>query len=339
MMLEMLRELCDANAVSGFEKKLGLLIAEKIKDFCEELYFDKTGNLIAFKKGKKQSKNKIMYAAHLDEVGMTVKYINDDGTLLFESAGIMPEVLVSKRVYIGENKIPGVICSKPVHLMKSEKPDINVDNMYIDIGAISKQEAEKLEVFAQSIAFENYFCVFGDGKLVRSKALDDRFGCLVMINMIMSELEYDSYFVFTVGEELGGVGAVYATRSIKPDICVVFESTTAADLPSNKGQDKVCVPGNGAVVPFMDAGTMYDKQLYKQICSIAKENSVKVQTKSKIAGGTDAASIQQSAGGVRVCAVSLACRYIHTPSCVAAISDMNDCILLAKLIDKNLDLL
>ena len=338
-MLKLLKELCDANGVSGFEKEVGLVIADKIKDFCEKLYFDKTGNLIAFKKGKKTSKNKIMYAAHLDEVGMTVKYINDDGTLLFEQAGMMPEVFPSKRVYIGQNRIPGVICSKPVHLMKDEKSGVNVDSMYIDIGVNTKPEAEELGVFAQSIAFENNFCVFGDGNFVCSKALDDRFGCLVMMNMIMSELEHDSYFVFTVGEEIGGVGVVNATRFLQPDIAVVFETTTAADLPSNKGADKVCVPGNGAVVPFMDRGTMYDKQLYKNICRIAKENAVKVQTKTKIAGGTDAASIQQSAGGVRVGAVSLACRYIHTPSCVASVSDMNDCITLAKLIDKNLDLL
>ena len=105
-MLELLKELCNENAVSGFEKNLALFIAEKIKNSCDQLYLSKAGNLIAFKKGLKKPEKRIMYCAHMDEVGMMIRHINEDGTLLFEQVGIMPEDLPSKRVVVGKNKIP-----------------------------------------------------------------------------------------------------------------------------------------------------------------------------------------------------------------------------------------
>ena len=334
--LELLKELCNSNGVSGFERETALLIAEKIKDACNSLYISKVGNLVAFKKGKKTPPANIMYCAHMDEVGMMIRHINDDGTLLFEQTGIMPYVLPSKRVAVGKKRIPGVICSKPVHLLKDGGERISEKHMYIDIGAKSKEEAENLGVYTDYAAFENNFTVFGDGNMICSKALDDRIGCAVMIQMINSDLEYDSHFVFTVGEELGGAGAVEAARLVKPDIAIVFESTTASDIPSNKGADRVCSPGSGAVMPFMDGGTLYDRDLHAKIGEIARRHGVKIQTKSKIAGGTDAAYLQRSIDGVRVCAVSLACRYIHTACCVASVKDVESYEALAKLIDKNM---
>ena len=336
-MIELLRELCDKNAVSGFEKDIAYFICEKIKNNCDSLYISRLGNVVAFKKGTKTPCKKVMYCAHMDEVGIMIRHINDDGTLLFEDVGLMPEVLPSKRVLIGEKQIPGVICSKPVHLIKDGANNISADNMYIDIGTFSKEESEKLGVYAQYATFQNEFTVFGDERMIRSKALDDRIGCAVMIDMINGNLEYDSYFVFTVGEELGGLGATEAVREVNPDITIVFESTTASDIPCNNGSERVCTPGNGPVVPFMDGGTLYDKELYKKIRTIAEKEKIKTQTKSKIAGGTDAAYIQRSISGVRVCAVSLACRYIHTGSCVANVSDITEILKLAHTIDKNLE--
>ena len=336
-MIKLLHELCDINGVSGFEKDVANFICDKIKYNCDSLYISSLGNVVAFKKGAKTPSKKVMYCAHMDEVGLMIRHINDDGTLLFEKVGIMPEVLPSKHVLIGENKIHGVICSKPVHLIKDGSNNISSDNMYIDIGTHSKEESEKLGVYSQYAAFENDFTVFGNEKMIRSKALDDRVGCAVMIDMINGQLEYDSYFVFTVGEELGGLGATHAVREITPDIAIVFESTTASDLPCNTGADRVCACGNGPVVPFMDGGTLYDKELYKKIRSLAEKENIKTQTKTKIAGGTDAAYIQRSMSGVRVCAVSLACRYIHTSSCVASICDIAEISRLAHTIDQNIE--
>lgn len=331
-MLELIKELCDECGVSGFERQVGLVIAEKIKDSCEALYFDELGNLIAFKKGKNRPDKRIMYCAHMDEVGFMIRHINDNGTLLFEQVGMMSQVLLSKRVVVGKNKLKGVICTKPVHLIKEKGQEVSWEDMYIDIGTCSKAESEALGVYADFACFDNDFSVLGNNR-VCSKALDDRFGCSIMINMMKGDLEHDSYFAFTVGEELGGVGAVAAAREIEPDIAIVFEATTASDIPSNEGAQKVCSLGNGAVVPFMDAGTLYDSELYSRIRKIADENGIKTQTKSKVAGGTDAATIQRSLSGIRVAAVSLACRYIHSACCVADVGDMKECMRLAVAID------
>ena len=336
-MLDLLKELCDAPGVTGFEKYVGNIISDKIKYFCDKLYYDKAGNLIAFKKGKTSPEKPVMYCAHLDEVGMMIKHINDDGTLLFEQVGMVPEVLPGKQVLVGKNLIPGVICSKPVHLIKDKDKGVNIDDMYIDIGTHSRDESAKLGVYADFVCFKNDFTSFGNGRMIRSKALDDRVGCMAMVEMITKGVEYDSYFVFSVGEEIGGVGAVAATRAIAPGVCIIFESTTASDLPCNNGADKVCMLGNGPVCAFMDGGTLYDKHLYKTLREIAAENGIPTQTKSKIAGGTDAASIQRSIDGVRVGIVSLACRYIHTSSCVASVDDVYNYVKLAQLADKNMD--
>ena len=326
-----LRALCDMPGVSGDEEGVARLIAGEIAPFCDRLYLDRTDNLIAFKKGKTTPEKPVMYCAHLDEVGLMIRHICEDGKLLFEAVGIQPEVLPSKRLTVGKNRIPGVICSKPVHLAHEEtKPPLKTEDMYIDIGCTNRAEAEACGVYASYAAFDNRFTLFGDGNMVRSKALDDRFGCFVLTELIQEELSSDAYFVFTVGEELGGVGAGAAVREICPGTAVVFESTTASDLPSNTGADRVCAVGAGAVVPFMDGGTLYDKGLYEELHALAARCGIPVQTKTRIAGGTDAASIQRSLSGVRVAAVSLPCRYIHTGSCVASVHDMRGCLALAR---------
>ena len=328
-----LRELCDLPGVSGDEKAVAYRLAQELQPYCDTLYLSKTGNLIAYKKGRETPKERILYCAHMDEVGLMIRHITEDGLLLFEAVGIQPEVLPSKRVLIGKDALPGVICSKPIHLMHGEKRTIKTEDMYIDIGCTDRAQAQALGVYAAHAVFDNRYTKFGVGR-IRSKALDDRFGCFILTEMLKSELHYDSYFAFTVGEELGGVGATAVVRELAPQTAIIFESTTASDLPSNKGASAVCQLGGGAVVPFMDGGTLYDAELYTQIRAFAAQNGIPTQTKTRIAGGTDAAYIQRITSGVRVAAVSLPCRYIHTGSCVAAAEDMEACRSLALLLAK-----
>ena len=333
--LDTLKALCDVSAVSGFEREAAEVIVPLIKEHCDRLYYDKCGSLVAFKKGSVVSGNTpVAYFAHLDEVGFMIREIEEDGTLLFEQVGMRPEVLRSKRVLIGKERLPGVIGAKPVHLgAGKEKPD--EESLYIDIGARSREEAEKCGVYAAQAVFENDFCVFGDGKLVRSKALDDRFGCLEMVELIKRGVTRDSYFVFTAGEEIGGVSAMAAATAISPAAAVILETTTASDLPETKERDTVCRLHHGAVAPFMDGGSRADEAFYHSIRKIADERGIPAQTKTRIAGGTDAASIQRAAGGFRCMTVSLPCRYIHTASCVAAIDDMDACLALVYAIDES----
>lgn len=322
----LLEKLCLADGVSGFEDEVRELIATDIEPFCDELYRDAVGNLIAVRYGKDRNK-RVMLCAHMDEVGFCIKYVNDDGTLLFDQVGMNASVLPSKRVLIGKDKIPGVIGLAPVHVTKGSK-DIKTSDLCIDVGAKNAEEAQHL--FGQYAVFDSDFCEFGNG-LVKAKALDDRIGCAVMCALCKEdEFECDTYFVFTVGEEVGGVGAAAAANAVKPDVCLVLEGTTASDIYGNDGADKVCSLRCGPVCPFMDGGTLYDAKLYESIMKIAKENSIPCQAKTRVAGGTDASKIQKTGSGNRVAALSLPCRYIHTSASVASVTDMQNMYRLAK---------
>lgn len=336
-MIELLKELCLINGISGDEEKVRDYIIEQIKDFCE-YEIDNLGSIIAFKKGAKTPDKRIMVSAHMDEVGFIVNYINDDGSLEFTSVGgVDPSVVMGKRVSVGEKEINGVVGSAAVHnISKSDREKApKLSSLCVDIGAKSREEASKLVRLGDSVYFESEFLRHGDNKIM-SKAIDDRFGCAVMIKLLQSELEYDTYFTFVVQEEIGLRGARAAAYTVNPDVAVVIEATTASDIPSAEGEKKVCLLGNGPVVSFMDRATIYSKELYDLAFDTANKINVKCQTKTMIAGGNDAGAIHTSGGGVKTIAVSLPCRYIHSPSSVADVRDIEDSYRLIEEIIKRI---
>ena len=333
----MLKDLCLLNGTSGREEAVRNYIIEKIKDKCE-YSVDALGSVIAFKKGKKVPDNKVLVAAHTDEVGFIITDITDDGYLRFAPVGgIDAAVVLGRRVDI--NGIKGVVGAKAVHLLSDDekKNEPAFDKLAIDIGAADKAEAEKAVSLGDCAYFASDYCEFGDG-FIKSKALDDRIGCMLMIELINSDLEYDTYFCFNVQEEVGLRGSGCSAYAVKPDIAVILESTTAADIDGVTGGDKCCVLGKGPVVSFMAGRTIYDKQIFDLAFEVAKENNIKIQTKTKIAGGNDAGAIQKSGAGCRVAAVSLPCRYIHSGSSVVKIGDIEETrrflpLFLSKLYD------
>lgn len=330
-MTDKLKKLCLLNGISGNEDNVRDYIISQIDGKCE-YSVDNLGNVIAFKKGKNTPKNKIMVSAHMDEVGMIVNYILPDGTLKFTTVGgVDAKVILGRQVLVGETEIRGVIGSKAIHNLSKEEreksPDAN--KLYIDIGCQTREEAEELVCLGDSVYFKSEFTEFGDG-FIKAKAIDDRAGCLIMLEMINSELMYDTYFTFVVQEEIGLRGAKVAAFTVNPDIALVFEATTAADIPSASAEKKVCCLGNGPVVTFMDRGTIYDKGLYNLAFETAKENNIPCQTKTMVAGGNDSGAIHISRGGVRTIAFSVPCRYLHSPSCVIKYSDFESTKKLAE---------
>lgn len=333
----MLKDLCLLNGTSGREGAVRNYIIEKIKDKCE-YSVDALGSVIAFKKGRKAPDKKVLVAAHTDEVGFIITDITDDGYLRFAPVGgIDAAVVIGRRVDI--NGIKGVVGAKAVHLLSDDekKNEPAFDKLAIDIGAADKAEAEKAVLLGDCAYFASDYCEFGDG-FIKSKALDDRIGCMLMIELINSDLEYDTYFCFNVQEEVGLRGSGCSAYAVKPDVAVILESTTAADIDGVTGGDKCCVLGKGPVVSFMDGRTIYDKQIFDLAFEVAKENNIKIQTKTKIAGGNDAGAIQKSGAGCRVAAVSLPCRYIHSGSSVVEIGDIEETrrflpLFLSKLYD------
>lgn len=325
----MLKDLCLLNGTSGDEDLVREYIIEQIKDYCD-LEIDNLGSIIAFKKGNKTPNKKVMLAAHMDEVGFVVTYITDDGYLKFSPVGGVDARVVIDRV-VKINNIKGVIGSKAVHILSSKEKNNapTYDDLFIDIGAKNKEEALKYVSLGDYVYFESDYLEFGEG-YVKSKALDDRIGCLLLIEMIKSDLEYDTYFCFNVQEEVGLRGSTCTSYEVQSDISVVLESTTAADLCEVSGDKRCCVLGEGPVVSFMDGRTVYDKELFKLSFDLAKENNIKIQTKTTIAGGNDAGAIQTSGKGSKVIAVSLPCRYIHSASSVVKLSDIDETRKLLK---------
>lgn len=331
----MLKSLCLLNGTSGDEGAVAEFIINEIKDYCQ-YYVDNLGSVVAFKKGAKVPKNRVMLCAHTDEVGFIITDITDDGYLKFAAVGgIDSKVCLDRNITV--NGINGVIGLKPVHQLsdaeKDEAPKFK--DLFIDIGAKDKSEAMKYVKLGDFAYFSSQYYEFGNG-FVKSKALDDRIGCALLIELVKQDLEYDTYFVFNVQEEIGLRGSGCTAYDIQPDISIILEATTAADLCSVTGGDRVCVLGEGPVVSFMDSRTVYDKKLYNLAFDLAEKNSIKIQTKTAIAGGNDAGAVQQAGKGSRVLAVSLPCRYIHSPSSVVKLSDIEETRRLLKVLLENI---
>ena len=329
-MLDTLETLCCLDGVSGCEDEVRDYILERCMPFADEIITDAMGNLLIHKKGRRPAAQSIMLAAHMDEVGLIITDITEDGYLKFDCVGgIDRRVLMARHVYVGAQKVPGVIGSKPFHLIEVEQRDKipELRELYIDVGAGSREDVTKLISLGDYVTFADSVVHFGDGFL-KAKAIDDRTGCAVMIKMLESELPCDCWFAFTVQEELGCRGAAIAERRLCPEIALILEGTTSADKPGASPEEAVCSPGKGIVLPFMDGGTKYDRELYKTLTELAEQNNIPWQTKRRIAGGTDASVIQRGAGGTRVAAISLAIRNLHSPACICKIEE---CELQRKL--------
>lgn len=327
----MLKELCLINGTSGDEGKVRDYIITQIKDYCE-YSVDNLGSIIAYKKGKKAPKQKISINAHMDEVGFIVTGITDDGYLRFTSVGgIDSRVCLDRIVTVGKKAVKGVIGDKAFHLLSSDEKDRcpSFDDLLIDIGATSKDEAEQYVSLGDFAYFDCDYVELGNG-YIKAKALDDRIGCMLMIELIKSELEYDTVFCFNVQEEVGLRGSKCTSYAVDADIAIVLESTTAADLDGVSGANRVCVLGDGPVISFMDNRTIYDRELFELGFTVAKENNIPAQTKTAVAGGNDAGAIQTSGDGARVMAISLPTRYIHSGASVVKASDIDETRRLLK---------
>lgn len=333
----MLKDLCLLNGTSGDEVRVRDYIINEIKEYST-YKVDNLGSVIAYKKGKKKPNKTVCINAHMDEVGFIITGITSDGYLRFAPVGgIDTKVCLDRAVTVGENRINGVIADKAYHLLEDSEKDKapSFDKLLIDIGAKSETEAQSVVSLGDFAYFESDYTELGNG-YIKAKALDDRIGCMLMIELIKSEFEYDTVFCFNVQEEVGLRGSKCTSFAVGADISIVLEATTAGDLDGVTGADRVCVLGNGGVVSFMDNRTIYDRELYKLAMNIASKNNIPVQTKTAVAGGNDAGSIQTSGKGAKVMALSLPCRYIHSPSSVVKKSDIDNTRKLLKEILKKI---
>lgn len=324
---ELLKKLSETDGVSGNENDIREIVKAEATKYADSVTVDNIGNVIAYKKGR-TGKSKVMLCAHMDEVGLMVSYIEDNGFIKFKPVGgIDQRVLLAKRVRIGKSKLTGVIGVKAVHLQSQAERNsvIPLSSMYIDVGAASKDETGvKLGDY---ISFDTKFDDFGDGK-IKGKALDDRLGVAALLSILRNTYDDDIYACFTVQEEIGLRGAGPAAYVIKPDIAIVCEATTAADVPDVKEAECVTVLGAGPALSYADSATIGDKRLINDILNTARAEGIAYQIKRSAAGGNDAGAIHISRDGIPTAVISVPCRYIHSPVSVADSSDHEGMIAL-----------
>jgi len=340
----LLEKLCNSFGPMGCEDDTAALIRSEIKEnaLCDRIVTDINGNVFAwvYANADTEHTDKVhtLICAHMDEVGFMVTHIDDSGYVHFGAVGgIDMRVLCSRRVVLGnenpESRVPGIICSKPVHLLSESERSVPtaIDKMYIDIGAKNREEAEKLLGKGDFGTFAPNFTAevidgWDEGRIV-SKAIDDRIGCAVMLN-VMKRMKSegvrpknDVCFAFTVGEEGGIKGAQAASYRTCPEYSIILESTTAADLPDIDETRRVVILGEGGALSIADNGTLYDRDYVRSIMDTAVQHGIKCQYKKFISGGNDSSAVQKAASGVKVAALSAPTRYLHTATTVANAAD------------------
>ena len=333
-MKELLKQLCELDGVPGYEDEVREFIEKQAAPYADEMLVDAVGNLIVFKKGARPRKRPLLVMAHMDEVGFLVRDITEDGMLkLAKAGGIDPRVLIGRRMRVGEQKLPGIISLKAIHLTTPEerKEAPGLDSLYIDIGCTSREEAEALVMRGEPAVFDSRFMEFGVD-CVKAKAIDDRIGCAVMLELLKNDLPYDTYFAFVVAEEIGSRGATVAGRRIQPGCVMVIEGTTAADMPDVAPHKQSCRQRQGAVVSLMDSDTVYSREFREKMLKAADEKGVKWQYRKSANGGTDAGVGTTSGPAALAFGLSAPVRYIHCACNVAYLPDLEEVRKLAEIV-------
>ncbi len=319
--IKILEKMTQINSPSGNESAIRDFISEEIKKYCDEISSDAMGNLVAHKRG---GGKKIMFAAHMDEIGIIATAVDEKGFIRFSSVGgLNLRNLVNLRVRFA-NGTEGVIGAQEEAF--KDKPSL--DKLYIDIGADSKKEAEKKVSIGDTATFVGRFVKCGD-KVV-SKALDNRAGCAVLMAALseIKESVNDLYFVFTTQEEVGLRGAKTAAFDIQPDVAFAVDVTDTGDTPD--APTMAVEIGKGAAIKVMDRSVMCDAQVRAKMIETAKENDIPYQLEIMTDGGTDAGAIHLTGAGVKTGGISIPTRYIHSPSEMASVSDIENCVRLAR---------
>lgn len=328
--------LCMARGISGQEDAVREQILSDIRPYAEKIEITPLGSILAFKKGRDRARTRLLINAHMDEVGLIVTHITDSGLLRFDTVGgIDRRVLPGRSVTIGngEKVVPGVIGLKPIHLLKKEerRTSIPMDELFIDIGAKSREEAAAVVTPGDMVTFDSAY--EENGCSVKSRALDDRAGCALLVHLMkQDDWAYDTIFEFAVQEEVGLNGSRTGAFLAHPQAAIVVESTTAADVPGTDREHQICRLGKGPVISFMDRCTIYDQEYIKWAFEEAEKAKIPCQWKEGVAGGNDAGAIHVSRGGVRTVAVSLACRYLHAPMGMISKSDYQETGILLQLL-------
>lgn len=331
-----MKELSLTPGISGFEGEIANIITRELKDKVDNIETDSMGNIIATKKGDKKAPT-IMLAAHMDEIGLMVRYIDDKGFIKFSTiGGINDQMLMNQTVTIHSSKgedIIGVIGSKPPHITKASEKNkvVKAEDMFIDIGATSKEDAEKILSIGDPITFNSWFEEFPND-LIMGKALDNRIGCYVMIEVLKRvNTKATVYGVGTVQEEVGLKGAKTSAFKLNPDMAIALDVTLSGDHPGIKPEEAPVVIGKGPAIILVDAsgrGIITQKSIKDLLIEAGDKNELDYQLEVSDGGTTDGTAIHLTREGIPTGVLSVPTRYIHTPVSVASMKDIESTIQL-----------
>lgn len=315
----------------GQEATLRDYIAEAIRPHVDELRIDALGNLIALRRGK-DSSQRLMLSAHMDEVGIMVTHIDDEGFLRFEPlGGLQPHTLLGQRFRFQGDLVGAVGVERLDHIK-----DLQMRHLFLDIGARNGDEAREKVHIGDTACFDQTAVVVSDRRVV-GKALDNRAGCAVLMQALqrISEPTCDLYAVFSTQEEVGARGARTAAYAIEPTLAVALDVTPCGDTP--KSETLPVRMGEGAAIKVKDRSLLVHPLVKDHLTRLAKEGSIPHQYEVLPYGGTDAGSIYLSRAGVPTGVISIPCRYLHTPTEMVDLDDLEACVALtARLIETQL---
>lgn len=344
--LTMLKELTDAKGIPGNEREVRDVMKKYISSYSDEVTTDHLGSLIAKKIGQENGP-KIMIAGHLDEVGFMITQIDDKGFLRFQTVGgWWSQVMLAQRVTIVTNKgdITGIIGSKPPHILPPEarKKPVDIKDMFIDIGASSKEEAIEFGVKPGDQAVPHFeFTVMQNEKMLLAKAWDNRIGCAIAIDVLKNLKQVDHpnvvYGVGTVQEEVGLRGARTSANVIQPDIAFGVDVGIAGDTPGISEKEAASKMGKGPQIILYDASMVSHKGLRDLVTDTADELEIPYQFDAIAGGGTDSGAIHISANGVPALSITIATRYIHSHAAMLHRDDYENAVKLITEVVKRLD--
>nr|NNM90268.1 M42 family metallopeptidase [Bacilli bacterium] len=329
----LLKRLTEAVGPSGFEGPIRQLIYEEVKPFAQKIYTDTLGSL--FVETNPEAKGpKIMLAAHMDEVSLMVVGVEESGLLRFRPiGGVDLRILVAKMVRVGQKGLIGVIGSKAVHLQKPEERQqpLALDQLFIDIGATSKEDALEHVELGDIAVFATEFATFGE-RCAKAKSFDDRVGCSVLVETIKKNFDLNLVFAFTVQEEIGLRGATPAAFRVSPDYAIVIEGTVCSDVAGTPEQFHATQVGHGPALSVVDAKTIAHRGFLDHIRQVAKQNDITYQLRRTIGGSNDIGAIHLTKEGIIGAAISVPTRYIHAPSQVISMDDYEGAIALVEAV-------
>jgi len=323
--LKLLEKLCNAIGVSGDESEVRKIVLEETKPYVDEVRVDAMGSVLATKFGRGKKRVKVMIDAHMDEVGFFIVAEEGEGIYRFETVGgVDPRQLVGKQVFVGRERINGVIGGKPIHLMDADerKRKVPLDALRIDVGVGGRAKVGERAGFATK--FRRV------GPSIMAKSIDDRIGVATLVELLKyAPSNIDLCAAFSVQEEIGLRGAKVAAQYFKPDMAIAIDSTPAHDLPLHDGSENMTYNtklGLGPAIYIADGSTLHDPRLVRFLSEVGDAENIPYQFRQPGGGGTDSGAIQRSLAGIPTVSVSVPHRYTHSPVSISRVDDWKNTI-------------